>query len=101
MSKLDLNKFEFEEKYKSLIEDLNYQQLQWLSDMVWDRMKLMSDLEYLAKTNMFKRGHYVGWEKDGYAYKGQVVKVNRKTIVVVESESKREWKIDPHFLYKI
>jgi len=100
--KLDLHKFEFEQKHKDFIEQLNTQELEWLGEMIWDRVKLIQDLDYLAKSNMYKRGHVVGWEKDGELYKGQVVKVNRKTIIVTETKPPyKQWKIDPNFLYKI
>jgi len=86
---------------KSLpIEDLSVEELLKLNQVICDRIDYLRALSDQEKMRQLHIGNTVSFESREGTVFGIVIKLNRKTVVVL-SEDQRQWKVPPGMLTQV
>lgn len=80
------------------IKRLSEEDLRFLNGLIVERLKLINQLRHTSEMIKFTRGDRVGFRtRDGIAYEGHVLQLNKKTIAVLTDDG-RQWKVSPGLL---
>lgn len=80
------------------IKQLDEADLQYLNQLIVERLKLNHQARSTALMSAFSAGDRVGFQdRQGRYHRGVVVRLNQKTISV-ETEGHRQWKVSPSML---
>ena len=80
------------------IKQLDEADLQYLNQLIVERLKLIHQARSTALMSAFSAGDRVGFQdRQGRYHRGVVVRLNQKTISV-ETEGRRQWKVSPSML---
>ncbi len=80
------------------ISSMSMEELEELSDCIYERLKLLDNMRAHQSMMVHNLGDRVCFNSPQRGYQvGQLVKFNRKTVVVITEDGKR-WKVSPHIL---
>jgi hypothetical protein len=93
---------EFEKAYEIPLNNLSFQELKWLNQMVLKRIKFIHHLNTMGSLSKLHIGDKVKWtDYDGMERKGVIIRINAKTASVQSDDDNGWWRISPHLLTKI
>lgn len=86
------------QKVEDLIKQLGEEELLYLNDLIIERLKLIDQAETIKAMQKFNLGELVEFKtKEGTIVKGNVIKLNKKSILIRTLEGKK-WKVPPQIL---
>ncbi|HUW93205.1 MAG TPA: DNA methyltransferase [Bacteroidales bacterium] len=91
------------EKVAQILNSLDRSELIAVNKMIMHRIKIMDDLYRLAQNSQFQPGQKVSWKDySGIVRHGRVIKINRKTISVIEDDDQEGiWKVSAPLLTRL
>lgn len=90
-------------KIEQILNSLDRSELIAVNKMIIHRIKIMDDLYRLAQNSQFQPGQKVSWrDYGGIVRQGRIIKINRKTISVMEDHDQEGiWKVSASLLTRI
>ena len=80
---------------KRNIYKLSAKELMDINDVIRDRYKTLKEQEALDKRMELKKGDTIVFDnKRGETITGEIIKINRKTLICKEKDTTKTWKVD-------